>query len=74
MPKINRTAKEQALFELRVAIENQANLKEVPPAKLALVAGISERTLRSRRHDPGQWTFEQLLAISQRLGGLGITL
>ena len=74
MPKIKRTPKEQALFELRVAIENQANLKEVPLAKLALAAGVSERTLHNRRHDPGKWTFEQLYCISQRLGGLGITL
>ncbi len=36
MPKLKRNPEEQLLFEIRVAIENKANLKEVPMESLAV--------------------------------------
>lgn len=74
MPKLKRTPEEQMLFEVRVAIENKANLKEVPIESLAKTAGRDVRTMYSRRKRPELYTLGELVKISQRLGGLGITL
>lgn len=74
MPKVKRTPAEQAAFDLRVAIENRANLKEVSNHSLALTIGVTDRTLRSRKSNPDTFTFGELVALSRRLGGLGITL
>lgn len=74
MPKVKRNEMEQKMFELRVAIENKANEREVPMKSLAVTAGVCEKTMCERRKHPGNFTFEELLKISKRLGGLGITI
>ena len=74
MPKLKRNEIEQKEFELRIAIENKANEREIPLKSLAVTAGFCEKTMCERRKNPGRFTYEELLKISKRLGGLGITL
>lgn len=44
MPKLKRNAEEQMLFEIGVAIENKARLKEVSKESLAVTIGRDLRT------------------------------
>lgn len=74
MPKLKRTPEEQMLFDIRVAIQNKANTKEIAFDSLAKTCGISKRTLYTRMAHPETFRAEELIRLSSRLGGIGITL